>query len=61
MGCNQEFYTEAGFLEIESLSPYTELAPGESVTHIEKWALSGKGGQSSEADFDSLNDIAERM
>ncbi len=40
MGCNSEFYTEPGFLEVESLSPMLRLAEGESATHTEFWTLS---------------------
>lgn len=36
-GCNCEFYTEKGMLEIESLSPLVLLAPGESIDHTEEW------------------------
>lgn len=36
-GCNCEFYTEKGMLEVESLSPLTLLAPGETIIHSEKW------------------------
>ncbi len=61
MGCNQEFYTEAGFLEMESLSPYTELACGESLSHAEKWALSPRVGRGDEAEFDKLGDFANEM
>jgi hypothetical protein len=39
MGCNCEFYTQPGFLEIESLSPMTTLKPGETVEHREQWSL----------------------
>ena len=61
MGCNQEFYTEAGFLEIETLSPYTELAPGSSITHVEKWTLAKMGALESEKDFDRLAELAGTM
>lgn len=40
MNCNCEFYTEPGFLEIESLSPMTRLAEGEAFSHTECWSLS---------------------
>ncbi|MBE6368015.1 MAG: hypothetical protein E7052_08945 [Lentisphaerae bacterium] len=40
MGCNSEFYTQDGFLEIESLSPMVRLAEGAEVTHTEYWSLS---------------------
>lgn len=39
MGCNSEFYTQPGFLEIESLSPVTRVEPAETVTHRERWSL----------------------
>lgn len=38
-GCNFEAYTRHDMLEVESLSPLTTLAPGESATHIEQWTL----------------------
>ncbi|MCP3965757.1 MAG: hypothetical protein GY750_03925 [Lentisphaerae bacterium] len=38
-GSSMEFYTEPGFLEIESLSPLVTLNPGECVEHLECWQL----------------------
>jgi len=38
-GVNFETYTDARFLELESLSPLVTLAPGESVAHTERWTL----------------------
>ncbi len=38
-GCNFESYTDAGALEIESLSKEPELAPGESITLDETWHI----------------------
>ena len=38
-GVNCEVYTEQEFLEIESLGPMTQLAPGKSVEHVERWVL----------------------
>ena len=38
-GSNTELYTAANFLEIETLGPLVTLAPGESVTHEERWTL----------------------
>jgi hypothetical protein len=38
--CNAEMYCNDQFVELETLSPLTKLAPGESVTHIETWELS---------------------
>lgn len=39
LGCNFETYSDEDMLEIESLSPLRKLAPGESVEHVEQWAL----------------------
>ncbi len=39
MGCSAEFYTEPGFLEMESLSPMTRIAPGKDFSHEERWSL----------------------
>lgn len=39
MQCNAELYTNELMFEVESLSPYTELAPGESAVHTEVWTL----------------------
>lgn len=39
MNSNCEFYTEPGFLEVETLAPMTVLAPGESAEHMEIWSL----------------------
>ncbi len=38
-GCNFETFTNNEMLEIESLSPLRNLAPGESVQHTERWHL----------------------
>ena len=39
MGCNEEFFTIAGFLEIETLSPLVSVQPGEELEHFEFWRL----------------------
>lgn len=39
LGCSFETFTNADFLELETLGPLTRLAPGESVTHTERWSL----------------------
>jgi hypothetical protein len=36
--CSFETFTNAEFLELETLGPLTKIAPGESVTHIERWS-----------------------
>jgi hypothetical protein len=38
-GVNFETYTDARFLELESLSPLVELGPGEFLSHRETWTL----------------------
>jgi hypothetical protein len=38
-GCSFETFTNADFLEVETLGPMTKLDPGKSVTHVEKWSL----------------------
>ena len=39
MNCNFEVYTAGGFVEIETLSPLGELAPGHAIEHREMWSL----------------------
>ncbi len=38
-GCNFECYTDTDILELESLGPLTELAPGAEVAHVETWTM----------------------
>jgi hypothetical protein len=38
-GCSFETFTNADFLELETLGPMVELKPGQSVEHTERWAL----------------------
>jgi hypothetical protein len=37
--CNAEMYCNDQFVELESLGPLTGLAPGASITHVEKWEV----------------------
>ena len=39
MNSNFEFYTDGGFVEIETLSPLRTLGPGEDVVHREEWYM----------------------
>ncbi len=39
MGCNCELFTMPDFLEVETLGPLTKLAPGQSLSHLERWGL----------------------
>lgn len=38
-GVSSEIYTDNRIIEVESLSPLYKIAPGESITHIERWTL----------------------
>ncbi|MDR3699661.1 MAG: hypothetical protein P4L56_08515 [Candidatus Sulfopaludibacter sp.] len=38
-GCSFETFTNAGFLELETLGPLTRLRQGETVSHTERWSL----------------------
>jgi len=38
-GCCYETFTNADILELETLGPLVQLAPGKSVTHTERWSL----------------------
>ena len=38
-GCSFETFTNADFLEMETLSPLTKVQPGGNVTHVEHWTL----------------------
>ena len=37
MGCNFEFFTMPGFLEVESLGPLVKLEPSAVTEHVERW------------------------
>lgn len=41
-GCNCEFFTMPGFLEVETLGPSSRIEPGASVAHRETWYLFDK-------------------
>lgn len=38
-GCSFETFTNNEFLEMETLGPITRLQPGQTVEHVEHWAL----------------------
>jgi hypothetical protein len=38
-GCSYETFTNVDILELETLGPLTQLAPGQCVTHTENWSL----------------------
>lgn len=37
--CSFEIFTNGDFLELETLGPLAELAPGATVEHVERWSL----------------------
>lgn len=39
LGCCVELFTDARFLEVETLGPLVNLEPGEATEHIEHWFL----------------------
>lgn len=39
MGSSTEIYTEGGMLEVESLAPFSQVAPGVAAEHVERWYL----------------------
>ncbi len=39
MGCSLETFTNADFLEMETLGPLESVAPNQSIGHTERWAL----------------------
>ncbi|GIV04865.1 MAG: hypothetical protein KatS3mg016_0440 [Fimbriimonadales bacterium] len=47
-GCNTEIFTNAAMLELETLSPLTELPPGEALEHTEWWSLHRVGAMPAE-------------
>lgn len=38
-GCSYETFTNADFLELETLGPMTKVAPGAFAEHVERWSL----------------------
>lgn len=41
-GSSTQCYCNPHFIELETLAPITELAPGESVEHVERWQVFGE-------------------
>jgi hypothetical protein len=39
MGCSLETFTNAEFLEMETLGPLEEMPAGAAITHTERWSL----------------------
>ncbi|MDR0792932.1 MAG: hypothetical protein LBE82_06455 [Chitinophagaceae bacterium] len=51
--CNNEVYINAGYLEIETLSPLSTLAPDETIVHSEYWLLANAIVNHNEASIDA--------
>ncbi len=54
--CSFEIFTNGDFLELETLGPLCELAPGATVTHVERWSLHKgiKPAELTEAEMDRM-------
>lgn len=39
LGCNNEVYGDGSYIELESLGPLTDLEPGRTCSHVERWRL----------------------
>ena len=50
-GSSAEFFTMPGFLEIETLSPLTSVAPGQCLSHRERWGLFAKNAGETEEEI----------
>jgi len=62
MGCNCEFYTEPGMLEIESLGSLARLEPGSTVEHKERWDIANADIGENEDDLDGFfHPIVEKI
>lgn len=54
LGSNVEVFTNSDMLEVETLGPLTELAPGSSLNHVEHWYLfDGVAAPENDADVDT--------
>lgn len=60
MGCNAEFFTMPGFLEIESLSPLQKLEPQKKIWHREEWKLKRISGNRTEEYLNAIESLGGR-
>lgn len=60
MGSSVELFTNGGILEIESLGPKHELAPGQTMTLTERWKLLPYSGEI-KADNESVKGLVESV
>ncbi|MFN8377495.1 MAG: hypothetical protein U0452_02390 [Anaerolineae bacterium] len=55
LNSNVEVFTNDFMLEVESLGPITEIAPGASIEHVEDWYLfDGASAPNNDADVDKV-------
>lgn len=61
MGSAFELFTNGEMCELETLSPFTRLAPGDSIQHVEHWTLfDGLKRPDTDAAFAKLRDEAAK-
>lgn len=58
-GVSFETYTNDWMLEIETLSPFTKLQPGETVEHVEEWELYNNVNVK-DIDEDAFDEVVEK-
>ena len=56
MGCSYETFTNADFLEIETMGPLTKVPSGGTLEHVERWSLTKAQAPSTWSD-DALDGI----
>jgi len=42
-GASSEVYCSSDFIELETMGPYRQLSPGETIHHVETWSLYAEG------------------
>ncbi len=59
-GCNCECFTNFFMMEIESLSPLTELSKGDEITHTEHWEIRPCNDKFDRRDEKSVKDFIDK-
>lgn len=60
-GASFEIFTNGDFLELETMGPVTRLAPGEALTHVERWTLHDNVALSAFTDAELDQQVAARL
>lgn len=60
-GCSFETYTNAGFIEVESLSPLKSVNPNETVSLTEHWSLHKKPCDVDFTSDESIDDMLNKL